>query len=126
MLHNFYKVRNHCSMELHLCVYLILIEIVIVKVPSMCGEGKICVPTNTFQKKGKKLRINTFCIISPLKMSELYKYISTRIMRLNAFQNAFIHIYMQLYTFVPFYKVLDARILALYCIVPLLLLTKTL
>ena len=53
----------------------------------------------------KKLSINMFRIISPLKISEPFKYISTMIMPMNVLQNIFLRIYTQLvYTFLRLKK----------------------
>ena len=55
------------------------------------------------RKKWKKLGINMFRIISPIKIAEPYKYASTKIMRINALQNIFIRVYMHVYAIIRTY-----------------------
>ena len=69
----------------------------------MQRRSKICAPTNTLQKKIKKIAYKYVSCNKHLKIYE--PYISTLIMRINAFQNVFMHIYTSVNTFICIYMV---------------------
>ena len=78
--------------------------------PSMWGEDQnICDLQIHSRKKRKKLCIIMFCKISLLKISELYKFVSTMIMHINTFQNVFIQICMHLYSVCHNYTFCNAK-----------------